>query len=187
MRLHASERALRNFFRKGTLSTLRKLAPRPVADEAGEKPGGYRLRQAREPVLIPERVMVCMSSNLAASRVIRTGARIAGHLGAMWYAVYVETPDERPGKIRPDDLEALRENITLAESLGATVVRVKAVRPAEGLVAFAQREGITRVIFGQSGRSRWEVIWRGSTIDEFLSAVRDAAVQVVPLEGSADN
>ena len=140
------------------------------------------MREGLEPALIPERVMVCMSSNVTAPRVVRTGARIAGRLGAKWYAVYVETPQERPGRIRPEDSEALRENITLAESLGATVVRVKAERPAEGLVAFAQREGITHVIFGQSARSRWEVIWRGSTIDKFLSAVRDAAVQVVPLE-----
>jgi two-component system sensor histidine kinase KdpD len=158
-----------------------------MAGEVGEKAAGFQLRDGPAPVLIPERVMVCMSSNVAAPRVIRTGARIAGQLGAaLWYAVYVETPEQRPGKIRPEDLKVLRENITLAESLGATVVRVKAVRPAEGLVAFAQREGITRVIFGESGRSRWEVIWRRSTIDRFLSAVRDAAVQIVPLEESQD-
>jgi two-component system sensor histidine kinase KdpD len=38
------------------------------------------------------------------------------------------------------------------------------------------------VIFGQSARTRWEILWRGSTIDRFLAAVRDAAVQVVPLD-----
>jgi len=142
----------------------------------------YRAREGLEPALIPERVMVCMSSNVHAPRVVRTGARIAGRLGAKWYAVYVEMPPELPGKTRSDDSEALRENITLAESLGATVVRVKADRPADGLIAFAQREGITHVIFGQSARSRWELLWRGSTIDKFLNAVRDAAVQVVPPE-----
>src|SRR5438067_5627913 len=141
-----------------------------------------RSRVGLEPALISERVMVCMSSNVHAPRVVRTGARIAGRLGAKWYAVYVETPQERPGKIQPQDSDALRQNIQLAESLGATVVRVKADRPAEGLIAFAQREGITHVIFGQSARSRWELLWRGSTIDKFLSTVRDAAVQVVPLD-----
>jgi two-component system sensor histidine kinase KdpD len=176
------EQALTNFFRKGNLSTLRELALRAVADEVGEKAASYRLREGLEPALIPERVMVCMSSNVLAPRVIRTGARIAGRLGARWYAVYVETPSEKPGRINPHDSDALRQNIQLAESLGATVVRVKADRPAEGLVAFAQREGITHVIFGQSARSRWETLWRGSTIDRFLTTVRDAAVQVVPLD-----
>jgi two-component system, OmpR family, sensor histidine kinase KdpD len=175
------EQALSNFFRKGNLSTLRELALRAVADEVGEKAASYRAREGLEPALIPERVMVCMSSNALAPRVVRTGARIAGRLGSKWYAVYVETPREKPERIAARDAEALQENIRLAESLGATVVRVKAERPAEGLIAFAQREGVTHVIFGQSARSRWELIWRGSTLDRFLSAVPDAAVQVVPL------
>jgi two-component system, OmpR family, sensor histidine kinase KdpD len=175
------EQALSNFFRKGNLSTLRELALRAVADEVGEKAASYRAREGLEPALIPERVMVCMSSNTAAPRVIRTGARIAGRLGSKWYAVYVETPRERPGWINPDDADALQQNIRLAESLGATVVRVKAEQPSDGLVAFAQREGVTHVIFGQSARSRWELLWRGSTLDRFLGAVPDAAVQVVPL------
>ena len=96
-------------------------------------------------------------------------------------AFYVETPRETPDRIRRPDAEALQQNIRLAESLGATVVRVRAERPADGLIAFAQREGVTHVIFGQTARSRWEQVWRGSTLDRFLSAVPDAAVQVVPL------
>jgi two-component system sensor histidine kinase KdpD len=120
--------------------------------------------------------------NALAPRVLRTGARIAGRLGSKWYAVYVETPHEQPGRINARNAEALQQNIRLAESLGATVVCVKAERPAEGLIAFAQREGVTHVIFGQSARSRWELVWRGSTLDRFLAAVPDAAVQVVPFQ-----
>jgi two-component system sensor histidine kinase KdpD len=176
------EQALSNFFRKGNLSTLRELALRAVADEVGEKAASYRAREGLEPALIPERVMVCMSSNPLAPRVIRTGARIAGRLGSRWYAVYVETPRERPDHIHARDADALLQNIRLAESLGATVVRVRAERPADGLIAFAQREGVTHVIFGQSARSRWELLVRGSTLDRFLAAVPDSAVQVVPLD-----
>jgi two-component system sensor histidine kinase KdpD len=176
------EQALTNFFRKGNLSTLRELALRSVADEVGAKAASYRLREGLEPALIPERVMVCMSSNTLAPRVIRTGARIAGRLGSKWYAVYVETPRERPDRISVRDAEALQQNIKLAESLGATVVRVKADRPSDGLIAFAQREGVTHVVFGQSARSRGELLWRGSTLDRFLGVVPDATVQVVPLK-----
>jgi two-component system sensor histidine kinase KdpD len=178
------EQALSNFFRKGNLSTLRELALRAVADEVGEKAASYRAREGLEPALIPERVMVCMSSNALAPRVIRTGSRIAGRLGSRWYAVYVETPRERGDRINPRDAEALQQNIKLAETLGATVVRVKADKPADGLIAFAQREGVTHVIFGQSARPRWELLVRGSTLDKFLGAVPDAAVQVVPLTES---
>ena len=134
----------------------------------GEDVAPYRTGDGHEAALIPERVMVCMSSIAATRRVLRTGARIAHHLGAKWYAVYVETPHERPPRIPPNYLQALRENMNFAESLG--------------LIAFAQREGITHVIFGQSARSRWEVLWHGSTIDHFLRTIHDAAVQIVPFE-----
>jgi two-component system, OmpR family, sensor histidine kinase KdpD len=176
------EQALTNFFRETNLSTLRELALRAVADEVGEKAASHRQREGLEPALIPERVMVCMSSNADAPRVLRIGARIAGRLGARWYAVYVETPREAPGRIAATDLEALQRNIVLAESLGATVVRVKADRPSDGLIAFAKREGITHVIFGQTARNRFEILMKGSTLNRFLQEVRDAAVQVVPLE-----
>jgi two-component system sensor histidine kinase KdpD len=176
------EQALTNFFRETNLSTLRELALRAVADEVGEKAASHRQREGLEPALIPERVMVCMSSNPDATRVIRTGARIAGRLGARWYAVYVETPREMPGRISPEDRDALQRNISLAEALGATLVRVKADRPADGLIAFAKREGITHVIFGQSARNRLEILMKGSTLNRFLQEVRDAAVQVVPLD-----
>ena len=176
------EQALTNFFRETNLSTLRELALRAVADEVGEKAASHRQREGLEPALIPERVMVCMSSNADAPRVLRIGARIAGRLGARWYAVYVETPSEAPGRIAATDRDALQRNIVLAESLGATIVRVKADRPSDGLIAFAKREGITHVIFGQTARSRFEILMKGSTLNRFLQEVRDAAVQVVPLE-----
>jgi two-component system sensor histidine kinase KdpD len=175
------EPALANFFHDGNLSTLRELALRAVADEVGEKAASFRQREGLEPGLIPERVMVSMSSSSSSPRVVRTGARIAGRLGARWYAVYVETPRDEPGRIKDADREQLARNIALAESLGATVVRVKADRPADGLIAFAQREGITHVMFGQSARTRMEILVKGSTLNRFLEEVKDAAVQVVPL------
>lgn len=175
------EQALTSFFRKANLTALRELALRLVADEVGAKAASYREREGLEPALMPERVMVCMSSNTEAARVIRTGVRIAGRLGSRWYAVYVETPRERVDRISPKDRDALARNIALAEALGATVVRVKAEKPAEGLIAFARREGITHVVFGQTQRSRWQILLHGSVIDRFLTEVPDATVQVVPV------
>jgi two-component system sensor histidine kinase KdpD len=175
------EQALAHFFREANISTLRELALRAVADEISEKAASRRQREGLEPALIPERVMVCMSSNADAPRVLRAGSRIAGRLGARWYAVYVETPREAPGHIKAGDQDALQRNVALAEELGATIVRVRADRAADGLIAFAKREGITHVIFGQSARTRWEILLKGSTLNRFLEEVRGAAIQVVPL------
>jgi two-component system sensor histidine kinase KdpD len=174
------EQALTNFFRKGNLSTLRELALRAVAEEVGSKAAQYRSREGLEPAPIPEKVMVCISSNPTARKLLRAGSRIAGRLGAVWYAVYVETPRENPSNINTENARSLKESLELAEELGATVVRLKAKRPADSLIGFARREGITHVIFGQSARSRWDILLRGSILNRFLAEVKDAAVQVIP-------
>jgi len=174
------EQALNHFFRKGNLSTLRELSLRVCAEEVGSKAAQYRAREGLEPAPIPEKVMVCMSSNQTAKPLLRAGARIAGRTGAHWYAVYVETPLEEPSRIKPENAQQLTENIQLAVKMGATVVKVKAKRPADGLIEFAQREGITHVIFGQSARTRWDILIHGSVLNRFLAEVKGAAVQVIP-------
>ncbi|MBC7911882.1 MAG: universal stress protein [Pyrinomonadaceae bacterium] len=175
------EQSLNNFFRKGNLSTLRELALRQVAEDQAVKSQDYREREGLEQAVIPEKVMVCMASRGSAKKLLRAGSRIAGRLASDWYAVYVETPREEPGRIQPEDYAALTENIRFAEELGAKVVRLKGRNIADALVDFARREGITHVVFGQSARSRWDILLRGSVINRFLNEVRDATVQVVPL------
>jgi two-component system sensor histidine kinase KdpD len=174
------EQALTNFFRKGNLSTLRELALRAVAEEVSSKAAQYRSREGLEPAPIPEKVMVCISSNDSAKKLIRAGARIAGRLGAVWFVLHVQTSAESPSKINIEATRQLEENLAFARELGATVVRLQAKRAADGLIDFARREGITHVIFGQSARSRWDILLRGSVLNRFLAEVKDAAIQIIP-------
>jgi len=174
------EQSLNNFFRKGNLSVLRELALRHVAQDQATKAHDYREREGLEQPVIPEKVMVAMASRGSAKKLLRTGSRIAGRLASDWFAVYVETPREEMGRINPRDYAALQENIQLAQQLGARVVRLKDRNVADALVDFARREGITHVIFGQTARSRWDILLHGSIINRFLAEVRDATVQVVP-------
>jgi two-component system sensor histidine kinase KdpD len=178
------EQSLNHFFRKGNLSTLRELALRQVAEDQAVKGADYREREGLEKACIPEKVMVCMASRGSAKRLLRTGSRIAGRLATDWYAVYVETPNEEPGRIQPVTYATLQNNIRFAAELGAKVVKLQGTRVADELVKFARDHGITHVIFGQSARTRWEILWHGSVINRFLNEVRDATVQVVPLTGA---
>lgn len=178
------EQALNNFFRKGNLSALRELALRQVATDQSTKAHDYREREGLDQAVIPEKVMVAMASRGSAKKLLRVGSRIAGRLASDWHAVYVETPNEEPGRIKPPDYAALQENIRFAEELGAKIVKLKSRRVADALIDFARREGITHVVFGQTSRSRWDILLHGSIINRFLDEVRDATVQVVPLENT---
>lgn len=174
------QQALTNFFRMGNLSTLRELALRTVAEQVGWQAAEYRALEGIDPAQIPEKVMACISSGKEAKSLLRAGSRIAGRLGAIWYAVYVETPDEAPVKINPDYKKQLEENLSFAKDLGATVVKLKGKDVADTLIDFAKREGITHVIFGHSEQGRWNMLVHGSILNRFLDEVKNAAVQVIP-------
>src|SRR3984893_10298546 len=175
------DQALSNFFRTGNLTALRELALRQLASDQAGKAQEYRTREGLERPVIPDKVMVAMASRGSARNLLRVGSRIAGRLATDWFAVYVETPKEEPGRIKPEDHVALGDNIRFATQLGAKVVKLNGSRVADLLVDFAKREGITQVIFGQSARSRWDLLVHGSIVDRFLRDVRDATVQIVPV------
>jgi two-component system sensor histidine kinase KdpD len=177
------EQSLNNFFRKGNLAALRELALRQVAQKQAEQDHEYRRREGLEQAVMPEKVMVCLASRGSAKKLLRVGARIAGRLAnGDWFAVYVETSDEEAGRINPQAYAALQENISFAETLGAQTVKLKSNNVADALLKFARENEVTHVIFGQSARSRWQIFWKGSIINRFLSEVKDAAVHVIPIE-----
>jgi two-component system sensor histidine kinase KdpD len=176
------EQSLANFFRKGNLNMLRELALRTTAEQVGNQASQYRRIQGLEQAPIPEKVMVCMSTRPGTERLLRVGSRIAGRLASNWYAVYVTRPEDDKGHGDPEAFRRLEEYQRMARDLGAKVVSLSDRNVSDALVRFAQEEGISHVVFGQSARSRWDVFLRGSVINRFLSEVRDATVQVVPMQ-----
>jgi two-component system sensor histidine kinase KdpD len=177
------EQALNNFFRKGNLAALRELALRQVAQQQAAQDHDYREAAGLEQAVMPEKVMVCMASRGSAKKLLRTGARITGRFANDdWFAVYVETPDEESGRIKPETYAVLQENITFARTLGAKVVKLKANSVSDALLNFTRENQVTHVIFGQSARTRWEIFWKGSIINRFLREAKDATVHVIPLE-----
>jgi len=178
------EQALANFFRIGNLNLLRELSLRTTAEQVSSREAEYRRTQGLEQAAVPEKVMVCLSERPGTERLIRVGARIAGRLATNWYAVYVS----RPGDKHHDDPEAhqrIEEYERMARDLGAKVVNIVEKNISDALIRFAQQETISHVVFGQSARSRWEILLRGSTLNRFLAEVRDVTVQVVPTQKTA--
>ena len=176
------EQSLANFFRKGNLNMLRELALRTTAEQVSSRASEYRRTQGLEQAPIPEKVMVCLSTRPGTERLLRIGARVAGRLATNWYAVYVTRPDDDKGHGDPEAYHRLEEYQRMARDLGAKVVMLTDRNVSDALIRFAQQENISHVIFGQSARSRWDVLLRGSVLNRFLSEVRDVSVQIVPMQ-----
>jgi two-component system, OmpR family, sensor histidine kinase KdpD len=176
------EQALANFFRKGNLNMLRELALRTTAEQVGTAAAEYRRIQGLEQAPMPEKVMVCLSPRSGMDRLVRVGARIAGRLATNWYVVYVETPDSDHRHGDPDAFARLEEYQRMARDLGARVVVLKDKKVADALIEFARKENISHVVFGQSARTRWDILLHGSIVNRFLNEMRDTTVQVVPIQ-----
>jgi two-component system, OmpR family, sensor histidine kinase KdpD len=174
------EQSLANFFRKGNLNLLRELALRTTAAEVSSQAADYRRSQGLEQAPMPEKVMVCLSPRAGTDRLLRAGARIASRLSTIWYAVRVETPDDEEADA--ESKHRMDEYQRLARDLGAKVVVLKDKKVSNALIQFAKQEGISHVVFGQSARSRMDILLRGSVINRFLAEVRDVTVQVVPMQ-----
>ena len=152
------EQSLANFFRKGNLNMLRELALRTTAEQVSSRASEYRRTQGLEQAPIPEKVMVCLSTRPGTERLLRVGARIAGRLNSNWYAVYVTKPNDDKGHGDPDAFHRLEEYERMARDLGAKVVNLTDRNVSDALIHYAQQENISHVVFGQSARSRWDIL-----------------------------
>jgi two-component system sensor histidine kinase KdpD len=186
--IYSSEKipsALANFFTEENLTTLRELALREVAssvDRVREAIVRREAGNAQAPVAT-ERVLVAMSSDPPRTAgLLRTASRIAGRLNSDWYCVYVQTPEERADRIDSTVQRRLVENIQLAQSLGAEVVKLEGRDVASALCNFALEKGASLIIVGQTTRSRWYHLRHGSVIGDLVNNRHGLDVLVVALQ-----
>ena len=173
------DRALERFFTRGNLSTLRELALRELADDVEQKGKEDRERDMRGGRESTVKIVVALSSNPDAKKLLRVSARLAGRRNAKWFAVSVKAPDARVGDV--DHERNLQENARFARELGAQVVELRGARVADALIAFAAQEGATEIIIGTSARNWWDRLWRGSIAEQILHNAPRLALHVLPI------
>jgi two-component system sensor histidine kinase KdpD len=190
-KIYAAEKvqaALANFFTHENLTTLRELALREVASSVDRvreeivrrEEGGGAAAPERKTV---DRILVAMSSNPPYTAILlRKASRIAGRLNSDWYCVYVQTPDESATRIDATVQRKLVDNIQMAQTLGAEVVKLTDTDVAGALCRFAKEKGVTLALVGQSRRSLWHRLRRGSVIDRLLDNNVGLDVLVVSLD-----
>ena len=178
------DRALESFFTRGNLSTLRELALRELADDVEQKGKDDRERDTRAGRESSLKILMALSSNPDAKRLLRMSARLAGRRNAKWFAVAVKAHDARPGD--PDHERTMAENMRFARELGAQVVELRGRKVADVLIDFAGQEGATEIIIGTSARGWWDRLLHGSIAEQLLRKAPHLALHVVPIGHEAD-
>jgi two-component system sensor histidine kinase KdpD len=187
-RLEKVPAALANFFTEENLTTLRELALREVANSV-DRVREQIVRREEGPAAASkaaaktvDRVLVALASNPPYTAILlRKASRIAGRLNTDWFCVYVQTPDESASRIDSSVQRHLVDNIQLAQSLGAEVVKLIGTDIAEELKRFARERGVTLLLVGQSRRPWWHRVRHGSVVERLTHNTDDLDVLVVGL------
>jgi two-component system, OmpR family, sensor histidine kinase KdpD len=175
--------ALENFFTPEKLTQLRELAMEEIA---------FRLDRSRREAQTSgdtslsgsERIMVCLSSRSPqAASMLRKAARIADRIGAPWYALYVQTPQESMEKIDAATQRELGKNLDLARQLGGTVLSGKGTDLVSTINTFAMEYGVTHIMIGRSRQPLLRRWFRQSIIDRLQQTVDGVDISVL---GSKD-
>jgi two-component system sensor histidine kinase KdpD len=179
--------ALKNFFTDENLTTLRELALREVAGAVDRTREAIVRREtgnaAATATPSSQRMLVAMSSNPPyTASLLRKASRIAGRLNSDWFCVYVQTPDERADRIDSTIQRTLVDNIQLAQSMGAEVVKLEGEDVAQALIEFAVKRGVTLVVVGQSRQSRLRHLFKGSVVERLLKNGAGLDVLVVSFD-----
>jgi two-component system sensor histidine kinase KdpD len=181
--------ALRNFFTDENLTTLRELALREVASSVDRTREAIVRREeggataAQRPAV--DRVLVAMSSKPAyTAALLRKASRIAGRLNSDWYCVYVQTPEESADRIDSAVQRKLVDNIQLAQSMGAEVVKLQGNDVAEVIAKFAREKGVTLLIVGQSRQSGLRHLFRGSLVHRLVNNTQGLDILVASFDAN---
>ncbi len=169
--------ALQHFFRAGNLSALRELALRKTAEEVDEQLRVYMEEQRIEEAWrTKERVIICVTPTVTATRLIRRGYQVARRFSGVFWTVFVRTPG---AMLPPREEEMLQELQELTRNLGGEMVELEGESVADAIVRFAREHQATYLVMGQSVRSRLEEILRGSVITRIMRHAGQLDVLIV--------
>ncbi len=163
-----AEQAMRQFFKKGNLLSLRELSLHYTAKHVDEDVRDYMEKNAiAGPWRVGSRLLVSISASISSRRLIRFTHRMAQDLDAEWFAVYVESRQqlEISGKARLQ----LDKNVQLAEELGAKVVILSGANVADEILGFSKAHQVTMIIAGPSKRTFMDRLFKGSVLSRLIN------------------
>ncbi|WP_425481228.1 KdpD-like non-kinase potassium sensor [Metabacillus lacus] len=172
------ERSLTHFFTTANLSALRELALREVADDVDERIEQISREVVNGPIGVNEKILVCIHYGPTAEKLIRRGWRMANRLKAN---MYILTVVDEAGKNDPQKEQKMKEWTKLAEQFNATFIieEKKHRKPATVIVEVAKRYNITQILLGQSARTRWDEIRKGSIVNMIMRDTSNIDIHIV--------
>ena len=166
-----------NFFTAENLTALREIALRRCADRVNLLTESARI-QSRGDYHTDEHILVCLSSSPSNAKIIRTAARMARAFKGNFTALFVETPATT--SMDEDDKKRLRENVHLAEQLGAAIETTYGEDVPYQIAEFARLSGISKIVIGRSTTARKGIFSKPTLTERLIAAAPNLDIHVIP-------
>lgn len=176
---HEKKRGRDSLFHRSNLAVLRELALRFLAGEVNEDLDEYREKHGMIGASgASEKILVTVQYHWNGSILVRRGQQIAKRLGGELLVVCFQQPNYKFSK---NELTFKRSLIKLVEKVGGDFKELRLERDsvADQIVQYAMEHNVTRIVMGQSKRSRWEEIFYGSIINKILRKTHNIDIFIV--------
>lgn len=172
-----AQKALTNFFSIENLTALREIALRRCADRVNHLTDVARIKNKTD-YYTDEHILVCLSSSPSNAKIIRTAARMAKAFQGSFTALFVETPDF--AVITEENKNRLRQNIRLAEQMGATIETVYGDDVAIQISEYARLSGVSKIVLGRSSTRRSLLPGRPPLTERIIQLSPNLDIYIIP-------
>ena len=169
-----ARQALQNFFTTENLAALREIAMRRTADQLNRT----ALQEGKgKSAKAGEHILICLSSAPSNAKVIRAAARMAEAFHSGFTALFVQTPETK--ELSGENVKRLRNNLRLAEQLGAQISTVYGTDPAVQIAEYARVSGVTKIVMGRINHKQNAITGKKSLADRLIE-LTDLDIYIIP-------
>lgn len=172
-----AKRALSNFFTKENLIALREIALRRTADRVSRMAIQNKEQNRNSEYYTNEHILICLSSAPSNTKVIRTAARIAKAFHGTFTALFVETPETK--ELIDKNKTRLRENLRLAEQLGAQIATVYGDDVPSQIAEYAKASRVSKIVMGRSNNKK-KLFSSANFVDKLTVLAPNLDIYIIP-------
>lgn len=171
-------RAAQHFFQPENLVALREITLRRMADRVQARASGQQAKDGELRRQVREHILICLSGAPSNARVIRTASRMAEAFHGELTALFVRTE----GRLEQGDRakRTLRDNVRLAEEMGAHIATVEGEDVAQAIAAYARCNGIQKIVTGRSPAPRSLFGAAKNLVERLSELAPDIDLYVIP-------
>lgn len=123
-----------------------------------------------------EHILICLSASPSNEKVIRTAAAMAEAFQSEFTALYVEKP--KISQMSEKNQKRFRENMKLAEKLGAKIATVYGEELAVQIAEYGKASGVTKIVMGKTNHRR---IGSGKSLTEqLMQLIPNIDIYIIP-------